>query len=107
MKSVYSAVWTGSLNEAVCASSLKGQSTVKAIKNKVLRRVNNPKPLVTAMEEFGIMPGWTNDQFMEHFHLLIQTQVNNQQSIKLNNPSHNAFSFTPRPQAQSINKGTK
>jgi len=24
MKSVYSAVWTGSLNKAVCASSLKG-----------------------------------------------------------------------------------
>jgi hypothetical protein len=24
MKSVYSAVWTGSLNEAVCASSFKG-----------------------------------------------------------------------------------
>jgi hypothetical protein len=53
------------------------QSVVKAFKNKVSRRVNKLKPIVSAMEQFGIMLGWTNDQLTERFHLLIQTWVNN------------------------------
>jgi len=36
MKSVYSAVWTGSLNKAVCTSSLKGYCSLISFDTSIL-----------------------------------------------------------------------